>query len=163
MYSGPCAAEKPHSLYLIHYMNLFHTEPLLLILQWDFFRVERSCCSARDIERRSRASANPTKTSPTKAIILPLLQPTVVKSLVVSHDVSSSASLSGHPANQKAKLQIQMEEQAHWITDHCWGMIINIGQIPGVWQVKQPSGVVCASIVRYCTFRREILNHNTDF
>ena len=89
-------------------------------LQWAFYRVVRSCCSAEDIEIRSPASASRMKTSPTWTLILLLLQPAAVKSLAASLGVSSNASLSVHQANQKAKPPVPTEEPAHWITDyHC--------------------------------------------
>ena len=107
-----------------HWLLLFIKVTMSLLsvcfLQWAFCRAGQRCCSAGDIERRNPASANPMKTSQTWAITLLLLQPSPVKSPAVSLGVSSSASLSAHQANQKAKALPPTEERARWITDYQW-------------------------------------------
>lgn len=85
--------------------------------KWAFCRVGPNCCSAENIERKSHASVSPTKTFPTWAITLSLLQRAAIKSQAAFLDVSSSASPFAPRANQKAKPHLLMEEQAHWITD----------------------------------------------
>lgn len=84
-------------------------------IKWAFCRAGRSCFSAEDIERKSPASASPTKTSPTWAITSPPHQTSAVKSLAASPGASSNASPSALLANQKARPPT--EEQAHWITN----------------------------------------------
>lgn len=78
----------------------------------------RSFSSAEDIERRSPASASPTKTSPTWATTLQPPEPAAARSPAVFLGDSSSASLSARQANQKAKALLLTEVQAHWETDY---------------------------------------------
>lgn len=91
---------------------------IVCFLQWGSSRAARSCCSAENAERRSPASASPTRTSPTWATTSPP-QPraAAVRSPAASPTVSSSASPSARPANRKAMPLLRTEERTLWGTD----------------------------------------------
>lgn len=90
---------------------------MVFLLQWAFCRAGQSCCSGGDTERRSHASASPTKTSPTWAITLLPRRPAAAKSPAAFRAGSSNASPFADRANQKAKPLRPTEEQAHRVTD----------------------------------------------
>lgn len=129
----------------------------MCFLQWAFCRAGRSCFSAEDIERKSPASASPTKTSPTWAITSPPHQTSAVKSLAASPGASSNVSPSALLANQKARPPT--EEQAHWITNSrgqsSWERsLLSLHFQHGLWQAERPRWVVNCTALKEDTSGR---------
>lgn len=103
----------------MHITNFFFfSPPSLTVLKWASSGVARSSCSAGDTGRRTRASATPTKTSPTLATTRPQLPapPLVARNPEASPVASSNASPSAHP-KARAKTVLQTEEPAHSTTE----------------------------------------------
>lgn len=86
--------------------------------QWASSGVAQSSCSAGDTGRRTRASASPTRTSPTWTMTRPRLPapPAGARNPEASPAASSNASPSAHP-KARAKTVLQMEEPAHSTTE----------------------------------------------